>query len=135
MPKNKKWSHCTRLELLARNAAIIADYNAGMEIIDLSKKYTLKQNTLYMLIANAGIATRKKYMQHGINQGVKSVSDSDEDELPTDIDPALCQHAVHDISVPHVILTDKASKVIKKHYIDVTELYLQSNECITGINQ
>ena len=135
MAENKKWAHCKRSDLAARNTELMSDYNSGMEIKELSQKYTLKRNTLYMLISAAGVISRKKYMQHGIDQGKKSVAGTEvEDPFNIDMDPAFCQHAVHDISVSHVILTDKASKVIKKHYVDVTELYLQSNECITGIN-
>ena len=128
MAENDKWAHATRDELNIRNSKLVNDYINGSEASDLQKKYMLKSHTIYTLLHKLGIQVRTTYQAHGI---VKTAKLNDlilsEEEISAN-DVKNCQISEHIINIKMVNLTDKNGSGTRRFY-DVTEAYLQSNEC------
>ena len=70
MPENDIWKGSTRAELAKRNNELVADYQSGVSVEKLSKKYTLKRHTIYTIFKKLGIVTDKAYLDHGIASGL-----------------------------------------------------------------
>ena len=128
MAENNKWAQATRSELNIRNSELVNDYINGSEVADLQKKYTLKSHTIYTLLHKLGIQIRTTYQDHGI---IKTAKLNDlilsEEEIAAN-DVKNCQISEHIINIKMVNLTDKNGSGTRRFY-DVTESYLQSNEC------
>ena len=95
---------------------------------DLQKKYMLKSHTIYTLLHKLGIQVRTTYQDHGI---VKTAKLNDLILTPEEIaanDVKNCRISDHIINIKMVNLTDKNGSGTRRFY-DVTEAYLQSNEC------
>ena len=128
MVENKKWAHATRDELNIRNSKLVNDYINGSEVSDLQKKYMIKSHTIYTLLHKLGIQVRTTYQDHGI---VKTAKSNDLILTPEEIaanDAKNCRISDHIINIKMVNLTDKNGSGTRRFY-DVTEAYLQSNEC------
>ena len=125
MAENDKWAHTTMDELNIRNSKLVNDYINGSEVADLQKKYTLKSHTIYTLLHKLGIQVRTTYQDHGI---VKTAKSNDLILTPEEIDAKNCRISDHIINIKMVNLTDKNGSGTRRFY-DVTEAYLQSNEC------
>ena len=125
MAENDKWAHTTMDELNIRNSKLVNDYINGSEVADLQKKYTLKSHTIYTLLHKLGIQVRTTYQAHGI---VKTAKSNDLILTPEEIDAKNCRISDHIINIKMVNLTDKNGSGTRRFY-DVTEAYLQSNEC------
>ena len=125
MAENDKWAHATRDELNIRNSKLVNDYINGSEVSDLQKKYMLKSHTIYTLLHKLGIQVRTTYQDHGI---VKTAKLNDLILTPEEIDAKNCWISDHIINIKMVNLTDKNGSGTRRFY-DVTEAYLQSNEC------
>ena len=128
MEENDKWAHATRDELNIRNSKLVNDYINGSEVSDLQKKYMIKSHTIYTLLHKLGIQVRTTYQDHGI---VKTAKLNDLILTPEEIaanDVKNCRISDHIINIKMVNLTDKNGSGTRRFY-DVTEAYLQSNEC------
>ena len=128
MAENDKWAHTTRDELNIRKSKLVNDYINGSEVSDLQKKYMLKSHTIYTLLHKLGIQVRTTYQDHGI---VKTAKLNDLILTPEEIaanDVKNCRISDHIINIKMVNLTDKNGSGTRRFY-DVTEAYLQSNEC------
>ena len=128
MAENDKWAHATRDELNIRKSKLVNDYINGSEVSDLQKKYMLKSHTIYTLLHKLGIQVRTTYQDHGI---VKTAKLNDLILTPEEIadnDAKNCRMSDHIINIKMVNLTDKNGSGTRRFY-DVTEAYLQSNEC------
>lgn len=134
MAENKKWVHATRDELNIRNSKLVNDYINGSEVSDLQKKYMLNSHTIYTLLHKLGIQVRTTYQDHGIVKTAKSndliltpeeIAANDDND---DNDAKNRRISDHIINIKMVNLTDKNGSGTRRFY-DVTEAYLQSNEC------
>ena len=128
MEENDKWAHATRDELNIRKSKLVNDYINGSEVSDLQKKYMLKSHTIYTLLHKLGIQVRTTYQDHGI---VKTAKLNDLILTPEEIadnDAKNYRISDHIINIKMVNLTDKNGSGTRRFY-DVTEAYLQSNEC------
>ena len=128
MEENDKWAHATRDELNIRKSKLVNDYINGSEVSDLQKKYMLKSHTIYTLLHKLGIQVRTTYQDHGI---VKTAKSNDLILTPEEIaanDAKNYRISDHIINIKMVNLTDKNGSGTRRFY-DVTEAYLQSNEC------
>ena len=128
MEENDKWAHATRDELNIRKSKLVNDYINGSEVSDLQKKYMLKSHTIYTLLHKLGIQVRTTYQAHGI---VKTAKLNDLILTPEEIadnDAKNYRISDHIINIKMVNLTDKNGSGTRRFY-DVTEAYLQSNEC------
>ena len=128
MEENDKWAHATRDELNIRKSKLVNDYINGSEVSDLQKKYMIKSHTIYTLLHKLGIQVRTTYQDHGI---VKTAKLNDLILTPEEIadnDAKNYRISDHIINIKMVNLTDKNGSGTRRFY-DVTEAYLQSNEC------
>ena len=128
MEENDKWAHATRDELNIRKSKLVNDYINGSEVSDLQKKYMIKSHTIYILLHKLGIQVRTTYQDHGI---VKTAKLNDLILTPEEIadnDAKNYRISDHIINIKMVNLTDKNGSGTRRFY-DVTEAYLQSNEC------
>ena len=128
MAENDKWAHATRDELNIRKSKLVNDYINGSEVSDLQKKYMLKSHTIYTLLHKLGIQVRTTYQDRGIVKTAKSNDLILTPEEIADNDAKNCRISDHIINIKMVNLTDKNGSGTRRFY-DVTEAYLQSNEC------
>ena len=128
MEENDKWAHATRDELNIRKSKLVNDYINGSEVSDLQKKYMLKSHTIYTLLHKLGIQVRTTYQDHGIVKTAKSNDLILTPEEIADNDAKNYRISDHIINIKMVNLTDKNGSGTRRFY-DVTEAYLQSNEC------
>ena len=128
MEENDKWAHATRDELNIRKSKLVNDYINGSEVSDLQKKYMIKSHTIYTLLHKLGIQVRTTYQDHGIVKTAKSNDLILTPEEIADNDAKNYRISDHIINIKMVNLTDKNGSGTRRFY-DVTEAYLQSNEC------
>ena len=128
MAENDKWAHATMDELNIRKSKLVNDYINGSEVPDLQKKYMLKSHTIYTLLHKLGIQVRTTYQDHGIVKTAKSNDLILTPEEIADNDAKNYRISDHIINIKMVNLTDKNGSGTRRFY-DVTEAYLQSNEC------
>ena len=115
-------------ELNIRKSKLVNDYINGSEVPDLQKKYMLKSHTIYTLLHKLGIQVRTTYQDHGIVKTAKSNDLILTPEEIADNDAKNYRISDHIINIKMVNLTDKNGSGTRRFY-DVTEAYLQSNEC------